>query len=123
MPSFLISVSDWIVQNRAKFQKKRIIECIFNYKNVAKSIKKSPKIMKIPSIFFQMEVSKNWENQLEILAPGTLCPKISFLAQKLRAVAREQTDRQRKQNLETPFFCNLFFYDWVENENQKHMQK
>ena len=72
-----------------------------------------------------MEISKNWEKQLEVLVPQTLCPKISFLAQKLRAVGREQTDRHtEKTKLKDPFFCNLFFYFyWVENENQNYMQK
>ena len=37
---------------------------------------------------------------LEVLALGTLCPKISFLAQKLRAVAREQT-KIAKENVVT----------------------
>ena len=57
-------------------------------------------------IFLSGDIKKMGE-----MPPGTLCPKISFLDQKLRAVAREQTHthRERKQNLETPFFCNLFF--------------
>ena len=88
--------------------------------------------MKIRSKIFLMEISRNWEKHLEVLALGTLCPKISFLAQKLQALAREQTDThahthtrtQRKQNLETPFFCNYFLnFDSLQNKNQKHMQK
>ena len=57
-----------------------------------------------------MEKSKNWENYLQVLAIGTLCSQISFLAQKLRAVAREQTHTQtEKAKLREPFFCTLFF--------------
>ena len=44
------------------------------------------------------------------MAVATLCPKFSFLAQRLRAVAYKQTHRQRKQNFENPFFCYLFFF-------------
>ena len=51
--------------------------------------------MKIRS---KMEISKNWDKPLELLAVGTLCPKISFLAQKLRAVAREQTHRTDRES-------------------------
>ena len=59
-----------------------------------------------------MKISKKWEKRLEVLPPGTLCPKISFLAQELRAVAREQTHTHthtHRENLEAPFFCNYFF--------------
>ena len=61
------------------------------------------------------------------MAVGTLCPKISFLAQKLRAVALEQTHRQtEKAKLRDPFFLRFIFFHyfyWVKPKNQKHMQK
>ena len=58
----------------------------------------------------------------------TLCPTISFLAQKLRAVAREQTHTDRKANLSDPFFLQFIVvfhicFFWVKPENQKHMKK
>ena len=70
-----------------------------------------------------MEISKNWEKHLEVLAVGTLCPKISFLAQKLRAVASKETDTHTaKAKLRDPFFLQFIFYYfyWVKPENQKH---
>ena len=79
---------------------------------------------------FKMKISKNWEKHLEVLALGTLCPKISFLAQKLRAVAHEQTrthihTHTEKTKLRDPFFLQfiIFYFDWVENERQNYMQK
>ena len=68
--------------------------------------------MQIPSKFLSNGDIEKLGKSLEALAVGTLCSKIRFLAQKLRAVAREQTHThtERKQNLETPFFCNLFFF-------------
>ena len=53
-----------------------------------------------------MEISKKWGKHLEVLALGTLCPKISFLAQKLRTVAR-QTE---KAKLRDPFFLQFIFF-------------
>ena len=77
-----------------------------------------------------MEIPKNWEKHLEVLPPETLCPKISFLAQKLQALAREQTDTHahthtEKTKLRDPFFSAIifFYFDSVQNEIQKHMQK
>ena len=62
-------------------------------------------------IFFQMKISKNQERLLQLLALGTLCPKISFLAQKLRAVAREQTRTQtdRENKAQRPLFSSIYF--------------
>ena len=55
-----------------------------------------------------MEISKNWEKHLEVLAVGTLFPKISFLAKKLRAVALEQTHTQTdKAKFRDPFFLQF----------------
>ena len=72
-----------------------------------------------------MEVSKNREKRLEVLAPGTLCPKISFLAQKLRAVAREQTDTHtEKTKLRDPYFLQfIFHFHLFDNTIQEQMQK
>ena len=57
-----------------------------------------------------MEISKNWQKHLEVLAVGTLCPKISFLAQKLWAISREQTE---KAKLRYPFFLQFIFIIFI----------
>ena len=67
---------------------------------ISQTLKISRKIMKICTKTFSNGDIKKLGKKLEVLAVGTLCPKISFLAQKLRAVAREHThthtDRESK---------------------------
>ena len=67
--------------------------------------------MKIRSKIFSNGDIKKLGKRLEVLALGTLCPKISFVAQKLRALGREQTHRHtEKTKLRDPFFLQFIFF-------------
>ena len=76
--------------------------CLMVFKNGTKCIKiVQKKTWKIALKSVKMDDWKIWKKRLGVPSLGTLCPKMSFIGQKLRPVAREQTDTQTHRESKT----------------------